>query len=179
MLLEKEKTHVAATQLRKNTTPKIRSELLELASEVKANRAMVFEYSNGSSNLIGLPFLYMSATCEVVTPGVRSISGQFQKINTTIVAEFIEKLEEKGYYYTKDIEEIKDSFPVLYSLLITAEVKSLLFYVIYGVHDSIGFMLVATTGNHTFTREESLPRTASSAQRISSLLNLDTLNENL
>lgn len=176
---EGEKAHIKATLHRKNITPKVRQILSELAEEVKADRAVLFEFSNGSSNLIGLPFLYVSATAEVVKRGTIPISNQYQKINVSIIAEFLEKLESKGYFYTKDIVEIAEEFPMLYNMMFVNNVKSALFYTIIGVDDTIGFLLVTTVGSNTFTREDALPKVASAAQVISSYLNFDILHDEL
>jgi len=176
---EKEDKHTSAAKHRKNITPKIRCELSQLAQEIKADRILVFEFSNGSSNLVGLPFLYMSATCEVVTAGTVAVSVQYQKINTAIVAEFLENLDERGYYYAKNIEECKETCPVLYSFMKPNDVHSALFYSLYGVDDTIGFMVATTIKNREFSREVSLPRVAGTAQIISSLLNFDKLHDKL
>lgn len=176
---KKNQAHVEAAQHRKNVTPKIRSELSEVAKEVNADRALLFEYSNGSSNLIGLPFLYTSATCEVVTAGTSPVSYQYQKINTALIAEFLEKLEDKGYFYIKNLEEIQQTHPVLYNFMHPNNVNSALFYTVYGVNDTIGFVVVTTIGENSFTREDALPKVAGVAQIISSLLNFDTLHEKL
>jgi len=178
-LREKEDKHASGALHRKNVTPKVRSELLELANEIKADRALVFEFSNGSSNLVGLPFLYMTATCEVTTQNTAPISMQYQKINTAVVAEFLEVLEERGFYYVKDLEECKEIHPVIYSFLKPNEVHSALFYALYGVDDTIGFIVVTTIKNREFSREVSLPRVAGTAQIISSLLNFNAIHENL
>lgn len=174
-----EQIHADTTQHRKNITPRIRQELSELAEEVGADRAIVCEFSNGSSNLIGLPFLYMSATYEVVTPGTLPISYQYQKINTSILAEFLEKLDEKGYFYVEDIEEIKNDLPILYNMMKPNGAKSMLFYTIRGMHDAIGFIIIVKVNEETFTRDDTLPKAANAAQVISSYLNFDRLHEKL
>lgn len=140
---------------------------------------MVFEFSNGSSNLIGLPFLYVSATYEVITPHTPPVSNQYQKINTSIVAEFLEKLEDKAYFYAEDIEEIRLEQPILYSMMKPNGVKSLLFYALRGMEDSIGFVVASTLGDNTFTRDESLPKMANSAQVICSYLNFNKVYKEL
>ena len=176
---EKNDKHTHGAKHRKTVTPKIRAEILDLAETVKADRVLVFEFSNGSSNLVGLPFLYMTATCEVTTPNTPTVGHQYQKLNTAIFSEFLEKLEEKGYYYVKDIEETKDSFPVLYNFMKPNDVKSALFYSLYGINDTTGFVVATTVKDKEFTREDALPRIASSAQIISSLLNFDLLHDKL
>lgn len=164
---------------RKNISPKVRAEILELAEEIRADRVLVFEFSNGTSNLVGLPFLYVSATYEVTTPGTAPVAMQYQKVNAAIIAEFIEELEEKGYYYVRDIADSKEKYPILYSFMYPNNAHSALFYTLYGVNNTIGFIVATTVNKKEFTREDSLPRIAGSAQIISSLLNFDTLREKL
>ena len=179
LLDEKSKKHSDGTIHRKNVSPKIRSEIMELAAEIKADRVLVFEFSNGTSNLVGLPFLYVSATYEVTTPGTPAVSLQYQKINSAIIAEFIEELEDKGFYYVKDITEAKDKYPILYDFMKPNNVHSALFYTLYGVNDTIGFVVATTVKDKEFTRADSLPRIASAAQIISSLLNFDTIHDKM
>ena len=171
--------HTKATLYRKSIMPEIRKILSNLAQETSADRAVLFEFSNGTSNLVGLPFLYLSATCEVVKPNVQQISHLYQKTNSTLVAEFLEKLEEKGYFFISDIEEIKLTHPVLYNFMVPNGVKCALFYALYGIQDTIGFVVISTVNNHCFYREDSLPRIAESAQLISSHLNYDKIQSEL
>jgi len=176
---EKNKKHLSGALHRKNISPKIRAEILEVAQDIKADRVLVFEFSNGTTNLVGLPFLYLSATYEVTTPGTPPVALQYQKINAAIVAEFIEELEDKGYYYVKDVAETREKFPVLHNFMAPNGAHSALFYTLYGVDNTIGFVVATTVKNHTFTRTDALPKIAGAAQIISSLLNFDALHDKL
>ncbi len=173
------KKHSNGALHRKNVSPKIRAEILEVAEEIKADRVLVFEFSNGTSNLVGLPFLYLTATYEVTTPGTPPVALQYQKVNAAIVAEFIEELEEKGYYYVKDIVETREKYPILYNFMHPNGAHSALFYTLYGVNNTIGFVVATTVKDKEFTRSDALPKIAGAAQIISSLLNFDTLHEKL
>ena len=178
-LLNSTRTHAKAAAYRKQITPELRKLLSEVALETGADRALLFEYSNGTSNLVGLPFLYTTATCEVVKPNVAAVSHLYQKINTAIVAEFLEKLEETGYFYIDDLENQKDSLPIVYAFMKPNNVQSALFYALYGVDDTIGFIVISTVAPHSFGRKETLPRLAETAQIISSLLNFDKIHQDL
>jgi hypothetical protein len=178
-LKDEEKAHAKAVLHRKNITPKVKQILSELAESTKADRVVLLEFSNGSSNLIGLPFLYLSITSEVVKRNVIPISNQYQKINVSVIAEFLEKLESKGYFYSANAIEMAEEFPIVYSMLMLNTVKSVLFYTIVGVDENIGFILLSTSEPHSFTREEALPKAASAAQVISSYLNYDILTSEL
>ncbi len=170
---EKE-NHVIASKYRKSIIPKIKNELSYLAEQTNTDRALLFEYSNGTSNLVGLPFLYATATVEVVRCGVKQVSHFYQKLNVSLFADFIEKLEDHSYYYFKDIEEIKELYPMLYNYMRPNDIKSALFYALYDEDNSIGF-LVVTTVNNQFDRGAVLPKIAEVAQLISSFLNYDKI----
>jgi hypothetical protein len=177
-VLEKEKAHTDAALYRKRVLPKIRKELNHLATETSCNRALLFEFSNGSCNLVGLPFLYVTATCEVVTANAAPVLHKYQKLNTSVIAQFLEALEQKGYFYTKNIEDIKDVFPTVYALMKPNGVKSAMFYSLYGVDDTIGFITITTIGDNDFPRDGTITKIANSAQVISSLLNYSKIQEN-
>jgi len=119
----------------------------------------------------------MSATCEVLTPNIDAISPKYQKINTTLLASFLEKLEDKGYFYVRDLEEVRETEPMLYSFMKPDNIKSALFYTLYGVDDTIGFVLITTVGDKEFTREDTLSKVACTAQLISALINFDKIYE--
>lgn len=174
-LIEGTIKHQKGTNHRKSIIPKIREILSDLAIETKANRALLFEYSNGTSNLVGLPFLYTSATCEVVTTGTSSVAHLYQKTNTSLLAEFLEKLDETGYYLIDDLDKVKETLPVVYNFMKPNNVKSALFYAIYGVHDTIGFLVITTTTEYRFCKKEAIARIAEAAQKVGVMLNFNKI----
>jgi hypothetical protein len=139
---------------------------------------MLLEYSNGSSNLVGLPFLYITATVEILRAGIISSFNSYQKINVALVAEFLDELEDKSYVYFKDLEEIKDIYPYLYFCMKPNGVKSILFYALYDDENAIGCLAVSSI-THSFERADVLPRVAEAAQVVSALLNFDKIKEEL
>jgi hypothetical protein len=175
---EERANHSIASNYRKSIIPKIKKELSYLAESLNIDRSLLFEYSNGTSNLVGLPFLYATATTEVVKPGVNQVSHLYQKMNVSLFADFIGELETKSYFYFEHIDDIKEDYPMVYNYMKPNGVKSGLFYALYDDEDSIGFIVV-TSVSKIFQRTEVLPRTAISAQLISSLLNYNKLRKEL
>lgn len=168
--------HSEAVSYRKKIMPKINKILCDLAEEVDGDRALLFEYTNGNTNLVGLPFLYASATAEVLKPGISSVINGYQRINIMIATEFINNLDAYGYVYWRDIEDIKGVYPVIYKLMKPNQVVSALFYSIYSDMDPIGFIVV-TTIKKQFEKEGTLPTVAAVSQAISGLLNYDRLKK--
>lgn len=176
-LLEPSEIHKKAADHRKNITPEIRKMLLELGREIDADRTLLFEYSNGNSNLVGLPFLYITATCEVLKPHISSVSQDYQRINTSLFAEFLETLEDRGLIFIEDIESIKTTQPIMYNMMKNNGCKCALFYSLSGMEDSIGFLVVTKVDGRLLTRDSTIPKMANISQRISSLLNFDKIHE--
>lgn len=170
--------HTSAANYRKCIIPKIRKDLSHLADDLDIDRALLFEYSNGTSNLVGLPFLYATATIEVVKSKIASVSNLYQKMNVSLFAEFIHELEDKSYYYFNNIEEIREEHPMVYNYMKPNGVKSALFYALYDDEESIGFIMISGV-TKKFERDQCLPKLAQSAQLISSLLNYDKLRKKL
>ena len=151
--------------------------LSDLILDTGANRALLFEFSNGTSNLAGLPFLFVNATSESVSFNTSSVANSYQRINICLMADFIFELETKGYYHVDNIEEIKTIYPALYSLFKQDNVTSVTAYAIYGVNDLIGYIIIHSVNGKILTRGEVLPQVAEAAQRVSALLNFDDLEE--
>jgi len=174
-------THKVGNRLRKDFNKNVIGILQDLAEETEADRALVFEFSNGTSNLIGLPFLFMSATAEVVTPNTAPVGHKYQRVNISIAANFLIDLEEYGYVYIKNLQESKEKYPILSYFMLPNDVKSALFYSIEGVDEVVGFLVVTTTAasNKIINKNESMSIISKSAQRISALLSFNDLSKGL
>ena len=178
-LLDDKQSHVLGTTKRKTISPQVIKILSDLLLHVNGDRALLFEYSNGTSNLAGLPFVFINATSEVLSINTKSVAHLYQRFNVSLLADFLLNLEDESYYYALDIEEVKCKFPYLYGFMKPNDVKSMLFYTIYGISEPLGFIVVTTTKDKTFTRKHSLPLIAEAAQQISSLLNFKELDSQI
>lgn len=169
--------HKNATKKRKNIIIEVSKVLSDLILDTGANRALLFEFSNGTSNLAGLPFLFVNATSESVSLGTPSVVSSYQRLNICLMAEFIFELETKGYYHVDNIEDIKDVYPALYSLLKRDNVTSVTAYAIYGVNELMGYIIIHSINGKILTRSEVLHQVAEAAQRVSALLNFNDVEE--
>lgn len=176
--IEEKVNHTRASNYRKKIIPRIRKELGDVAERTDIDSALLFEYSNGTSNLVGLPFLYATATAEVVKNKISQMSHLFQKMNVSLFADFIENLEDRSYFYFKEPEELKYNYPIMYNYLSKTNIKSGLFYALYDDDDSVGFIAVFSI-KKTFERQDILPKIAEVAQYVSALLNYDKIKNEL
>jgi len=177
--LEEDKAaHKIGNCLRKQFAQNVRNILQDLAEDTQSDRALVFEYSNGTRNLVGLPFLYTSAVAEVSVPELNPISHRYQKINLSLLSGFIHKLEDDGSVYIEDMETIRSEYPIMYELFKPSLTKSALFYALQGVDEIIGF-LVITRVDEPINKKSSLTEVAKAAQLVSSMLNFEELHKKI
>lgn len=176
---EEKKIHLHGNRLRKQFAVTVQEILQDLASRTNSNRAIVFEFSNGTSNLVGLPFMFMTAAAEVATPGLSLMSQTHQRLNTSVIAGFLAKLEKEGSIFIDGTSPMLEEYKILEQIMQGAGMKSALFYSIQGIEEAIGFLVIITTKNSGNTIDLS---TATfwmnrAAQRISSMINFDEMDE--
>ena len=90
----KEKKHRDAMNYRRNVTLTIKQLLSDLAISIKSSCIILFEYSNGNSNIAGLPFMFLNATQEINSINCSSVSDKFKKLNVSLFSDFLIELEE-------------------------------------------------------------------------------------
>jgi hypothetical protein len=175
---EAKETHKHGNRLRKQFTQNVQDILEDLAEETDANRAVVFEFSNGTTNLVGLPFLFMTAAAEVATPGLPLMGPRHQRLNTSIISSFLIKLEREGYIFIDDSMPEVDEYRILRQIMENANIKSALFCSIQGIDEAIGFLVIVTSRNSraTFNLQTSLLPTSKAAQKIGSMINFDEID---
>lgn len=178
-LEDQKQAHIEGNRLRKQFTKEVQDILTELAESTGADRALVFEYSNGTSNLVGLPFLFTSAAAEVVTANTPRVAHTYQRINLSIAADFLITLEKEGAIYIEDLEQVKDKYPMLVHFMVPNGAKSAIFYSLEGVDEAIGFIVITTTiqSGKILTKSCCLHEIARAAQRIGAMLNFNELKK--
>jgi len=176
---EAKSNHKHGNRLRKQFAEDVQCILSDLAEETNANRAIVFEFSNGTTNLVGLPFLYMTAAAEVATPGLSLMSTGHQRMNTSIISSFLTRLEREGALFIDTNAPPVEEYLILSQIMERANINSALFCSIQGIDEAIGFLVILTT--KTSKKSIDLPRailpTSKAAQKIGSMINFDQIDE--
>lgn len=147
-LSENKKTHVRGNKIRRVFEEGIKDNLTDLAKITCADRALVLEYSNGTSNLVGVPFLYATATAEVVTPGTELVSTQYQRIPLNLFSGFVYRIEREGFIFISDLESIQCAHPILYKMLKENKVREIAFTAIQGEDEVVGMVVVSSVGEN-------------------------------
>lgn len=176
---EAKAVHKHGNRLRKQFTQEVQDILSDLAEETDANRAVVFEFSNGTTNLVGLPFLYMTAAAEVATPGLSLIGPRHQRLNTSIIANFLIRLEKEGSIFIDNSIPMINEYKILYQIMENANINSALFCSIQGIDEAIGFLVIVTSksSGKSLDLQKALLPTSKAAQKIGSMINFDEIDE--
>ena len=177
-IIEDQKFHKSATKHRRKVSQEIQKVLADLLEDLNVDRAILLEFTNGTSNLVGLPFLFLNATSEAISHNTVSVANIYQKINLSLMANCLAELEEKGYYLVEDIEDERLKHPVLHSFISVTNAKSLLFYPIFKDNLMFAILVVSSVRCQALTKEH-VPRISKATQRLSSLLNLEELKQEM
>ena len=170
--------HRAATKHRKKVSKEIQKVLTDLLTDLNADRALLFEFTNGTYNLAGLPFLFLNATSEALSKNTISAANIYQKINLSLLADFTTELEEKGYYLVKDMEDERLKHPVLHSFISVTNAKSALFYPIFKDNTMLAILAVSSVNGQAVCKD-CVPRVSKATQRLSSLLSFGDLKQQI
>ena len=172
-------SHIHKNRLRKQFTIDVQEILQDLAERTNANRVILFEFSNGSSNIVGLPFLFMTASAEVATAGLNLMSQRHQRINTSIIAGFLTKLEKEGRIFIDRSSPILDEYNIIKQIMHNADIGSALFYSVQGMEEAIGFLAIIcneSSGNN-IDFQKAVISAGKASQRISSMINFDEITK--
>ena len=171
--------HKRGSRIRKQFTADVQDILQEVAEHTNANRVILFEFSNGTNNLVGLPFLFMTASAEVASPGFPLMTQSHQRLNTSIIAQFLIKLEKVGYVFINDSTSPIKEFQILGQIMQNAQIQSALFYSLQGIDEAIGFLVFLTTKSSGIKLDlhTSLQWANKATQKIVSMINFDEIEE--
>ena len=133
--------------------PKIDNELRKLQQTLKADRAFFCEYGNSLTSLSGNLFTYFTMRNEQNASGVAGIKQQYQQQSTDNFR-FNVELNEKKVYNLLDIENIKESDPILYTMLKQNGAKQLFLYLIEIDGTPRGFVGISYSKESPFSHDQ-------------------------
>lgn len=142
--VDKVTTHVPSPEenaKQTNISENIDKCLQQILVETKASRADLVQYHNGGRGINKQSFLKMSMTNEQIQLGVKSFMPEFRDQFRSVLAWFVKELNEKGYCYIKDVEDMKDIDAGMYEFMINRGIYSKFGIAIKGSEDYvIGFI---------------------------------------
>lgn len=147
--------------------------LAEILRETGANRASLFRYHNGGKDYNGRSFLRMSMTNEVVKGGTALIQHQSQNLFRSMFYGLIRSLEDNGYDFVDDIENIKEADTGFYRYLRDFDIAAKYSVALYGFTGKIiGFINVDFANKNDVNLERITNCLNGKKVKIETLLNL-------
>lgn len=150
---EKSEKHSELVNTALTLPPKIDAELRKLQQILKADRTFFCEYGNSLTSLSGNPFTYFTMRNEQNASGVEGIKQQYQQQSTDNFR-FNVELNEKKIYSLSDVETIKESDPILYTMLKQNGVKQVYLYLIELDGTPRGFVGISYSKESPFSHDK-------------------------
>lgn len=138
---QKDKVHNNLVVKRFEATAEVSNKLKELIINLGADRVTLCEMHNGTNNLSGLPFIFLSMTSEEVSPGYDYVSDEFKDFNLAKFPFIAKHFKEGSWIGTiKDIEEEDPYFAAKMKL---TRASTLALMILRGKYSPIGVLTVA------------------------------------
>lgn len=165
----KQKQHTESVMKRLNNEPKIREAVINLRSDLDADRVYILETHNGGENLSSLPFLYVDLTYAEPRSQAAWMEDEYKNVRLSRYPWASEVY--KSTYWSDDISNLNDLDPELYHRLTNEGAKFMAVMMLYGTYNPCGVVgVVYTDENHP--DDETIKRVLMRyASTLSTLLN--------
>lgn len=98
--------------------------LQQLLISTNASRASLIQYHNGGKGKNNQSFLKMSMTNEVTNIGIKPLISDFKDQFRNVLAYFVKEINDSGYCYINDSEDIKSIDYGMYDFMSNRGIKS-------------------------------------------------------
>lgn len=165
----KEKQHTESVLKRLNNEPQIREAVINLRSELDADRVYILETHNGGENLSGLPFLYVDLTYAEPRSQAAWMEDEYKNVRLSRYPWAGEVYRQT--YWSDDIDNLVELDPELYHRLKNEGAKFMAVMMIYGTYNPCGVVGVVYT-NEDHPSDDTIKRVLMRyASSLSTLLN--------
>ena len=139
----KQKNHTESVLKRINNEPQIREAVINLRSELDADRVYILETHNGGENLSSLPFLYVDLTYAEPRHQASWMEDEYKNVRLSRYPWATEVF--KSTYWSDDIENLDALDPELYLRLKSEGAKFMAVMMLYGTYNPCGVVGVVYT----------------------------------
>lgn len=139
----RQKAHTEAVLARINNEPKIRESIVNLRSELRADRVYILETHNGGTNLAGLPFIYVDLTYAEPKGALSWMEGEYKNVRLSRYPWATEVYN--STYWSGTIESLEKLDPELYLRLKSEDVTFMAVMMMYGTYNPSGCVGVVYT----------------------------------
>ena len=156
----------------KVVNPKVRTILVRLLAESKADRAFIMEVHNGTSNPTGQPFTYADCNYEEVsTRTIKPLSGEFERIKLSLY-KLPEYLLDNSIWMgsLKDLDKLDSKMATKMEV---GESKYIYVIGMVGKLNDIGLLCLSYVKTNPGFEQQTLSKLIDASQRISVLLDCE------
>lgn len=148
----KQEKHTESVLKRLNNEPKIREAVINLRSELDADRVYILETHNGGENLSSLPFLYVDLTYAEPRAQAAWMEDEYKNVRLSRYPWASEVY--KSTYWSDDIDSLDSLDPELYHRLKNEGAKFMAVMMLYGTYNPCGVVGVVYTDDDHPTDDE-------------------------
>lgn len=169
------KEHNFLVQKRFDATSAISNKLKEIIIDLGADRVTLCEMHNGTNNLSGLPFVFLSMTSEEISPGQDYVSDEFRDFNLAKFPFIANHFKEGSWIGT--LEKIEKEDPYFAAKLKLTKASTIALMILRGKTSPIGVLTVAfNEGNEDIPpKAKIIAEMAQQSQVITAIL--DDIND--
>ena len=139
----KQEKHTESVLKRLNNEPRIREAVINLRSELDADRVYILETHNGGENLSSLPFLYVDLTYAEPRAQAAWMEDEYKNVRLSRYPWASEVY--RSTYWSDDIENLDSLDPELYFRLKNEGAKFMAVMMLYGTYNPCGVVGVVYT----------------------------------
>ena len=165
----KQKAHTESVMKRLNNEPQIREAVINLRSELDADRVYILETHNGGENLASLPFLYVDLTYAEPRGQTAWMEEEYRNVRLSRYPWASEVFRQT--YWSGTVEVLEELDPELYYRLKNEDVRFMASMMLYGTYNPCGVVGVVYTDDN-YPSDDTIKRVLMRyATTLSTLLN--------
>lgn len=148
--------HTESVIKRLNNEPAIRENLIQLKSELNADRVYILETHNGGANLAGLPFLYVDLAYAEPKSTYQWLESEYRNIRLSRYPWASELYQNS--FYAEPIDYLENLDPELYYRLKNEDVVYMAAIMMYGTYNPSGVIGVVYTNKDNIPDKSQIRR---------------------
>lgn len=165
----RQKAHTESVMKRLNNEPQIREAVINLRSELDADRVYILETHNGGENLASLPFLYVDLTYAEPRSQAAWMEEEYKNVRLSRYPWASEVFRQT--YWSGTVEVLEELDPELYYRLKNENVRFMASMMLYGTYNPCGVVGVVYTDDN-YPSDDTIKRVLMRyATTLSTLLN--------
>ena len=165
----KQKAHTESVMKRLNNEPQIREAVINLRSDLDADRVYILETHNGGENLANLPFLYVDLTYAEPRGQTAWMEEEYRNVRLSRYPWASEVFRQT--YWSGTVEVLEELDPELYYRLKNEDVHFMASMMLYGTYNPCGVVGVVYTDDN-YPSDDTIKRVLMRyATTLSTLLN--------